>query len=80
MVLSGEPIAELTNFGWIIVSPAQKTGVADMLFSKMSLHYYEIFCSLDCLSIKERRDNSNYVYEKFKKQLERGLGGFYETN
>ena len=31
-----EPIAELTNFGWVIVSPGQETGVTNMLFSKTS--------------------------------------------
>ena len=51
-----------------------------MLFSKTSLHDYEKLCSLDCLGIEERRDDSNYVYEEFQKQLGRGLGGFYETN
>ena len=63
--LPGEPIAELTKFGWVIVSPGQETGITNMLFSKTSLHDYEKLCSLDCLGIEERRDYSNYVYEKF---------------
>ena len=33
-----EPIAELTKFGWVIVSPGQETGVTNMLFSKTSSH------------------------------------------
>ena len=48
----GEPIAELTKFGWIIASPEEETGVTNMLFSTISLHDYEKFCSLDCLGIK----------------------------
>ena len=48
----GEPIAELTKFGWIIVSPEEETGVTNMLFSTTSLHDYEKICSLDCLGIK----------------------------
>ena len=32
--LSREPIAKLTKFGWIIVSPEKETGVKNMLFSK----------------------------------------------
>ena len=51
-----------------------------MLFSKTSLHDYEKRCSLDCLGIEERRDNSNYVFEEFKTKLGRGPGGLYETN
>ena len=60
--LSGEPIAELTKFGWVIVSSGKETGVTNMLFSKTSLHDYEKLFSLDCLDIEERRDDSNYVY------------------
>ena len=64
--LPGEPLAELTKLGWIIVSPGQVTGVTNMLFSKTSLHDYEKICSLDCQGIEERRDDINYVYEKLK--------------
>ena len=41
MGLPGEPIAELTKFGWVIVSPGEETGVTNMFFSKTSLHDYE---------------------------------------
>ena len=51
-----------------------------MLFSKTSFHDYEKICSLDCLSTEERRDDSNYIYTEFQKQLGRGSGRFYETN
>ena len=78
--LPGEPIAELSKLGWIIVSPGQETGITNMLFSEPSLHDYEKLCSLDCVGIGERRDDSNYVYQEFQKQLGRGPGGFYETN
>ena len=50
------------------------------LFPKTSLHDYEELCGLCCLGIKERRDDNNYVYEEFLKQLGRGPGWFYETN
>ena len=70
----------MTKFGRVIVSPGQETGVTNMLFSKTSLHDYEKLCSLDCQDIEERRDDSNYVYEEFQKQLGRGPGGFHETN
>ena len=76
----GEPIAELTKFGWVFASPGQETGVTNMLFSKTSLHDYEKYCSLDCLGIEKRRDDSDYVFEEFQKQMGHGPGGFYETN
>ena len=74
MGLPGEPIAKLTNFGWVIASPGQETGVTNMLFSKTFLHDYEKLCSLDCVGTEERRDDSNYVYEEFQKQSGRGPG------
>ena len=36
-----------------------------MLFSKTSLHDYENLCSLDCLGIEERRDDSNMFTRSF---------------
>ena len=62
-----EPIAELTKFGWV-------TGVINTLFSETSLHDYKKPCSLDCLDIEERHDDSNCVCEEFKKQLGRRPG------
>lgn len=41
--LPWEPIAKLTKFGWIIVSPEKETGVKNMLFSK---HPYMIMKNL----------------------------------
>ena len=76
----GEPIAELTKFGWVFASPGEETAVTNMLFSKTSLHDYEKCCSLDCLGFEKGRDNSHYVFEEFQKQMGRELGGFYETN
>ena len=40
-----EPVAELTKFGWVIVSPGQVTGVTNMLFSQTSFHDYENFAA-----------------------------------
>ena len=67
MGLLGEPIAELVRFQCVIVSPGEGAGVTNMLFPKTSLHDYEKLYGLDCLGIEERRDDSNYVYEEFKK-------------
>ena len=75
-----EPIAELSKFGCVIVSPRKETGFTNLLFSKTSLHDYEKCFSLNCLSIEERRDDCNYVYEEFEKQLGRAPGRLYQRN
>ena len=48
-----EPIAELTKFGLVIVSPGRETGVTNILFSKTCSHDYEKLFSLDCLGFEE---------------------------
>ena len=68
MSRTGELIANLPKFGWAIVSTGKENGVTNMLFSKKSLPDYENCCSLDCLGIKKRRDDTN-VYEEFQKPL-----------
>ena len=51
-----------------------------MLFSQTSVHDPENLCGLDCLEIEEKHDKSDEsVYEKFRKQLGQGPGGYYET-
>ena len=40
----------------------------------------ENHCSLDCLGVEGRRDDINYVYEEFHKQLGYEPGGLNETN
>ena len=45
------------------------------------IHDYEKLCSLDCLGVSEKQNKpDDYVYEKFREQLGRGSGGYYETN
>ena len=65
MGLPGKLIAELTKFRWVIVSPEQESRVKNMLLSKTSVHNYEKLCSLYCLGIEERRDDSNYGCKGF---------------
>ena len=79
--LPGEPIAELTKLGWYIISPGKENDIANILFSQTSIHDYEKLCSLDCLGVSEKQDKpDDYVYEKFREQLGRGPGGYYETS
>ena len=67
--LPGEPIAELTKLGWVILSPGKENASTNILFTKTSLHDYENLCSLDCLGIEEKHEkNNDFVYGEFKKQ------------
>ena len=54
--LPGEPIAELTKLGWVILSPGKENASTNILFTKTSLHDYESLCSLDCLGIEEKHE------------------------
>ena len=68
MGLPRVPIAELTKFGLVIVSPGRETGVTNILFSRTCSHDCQKLSSLDCLGFEERRVGSNYVYEEFQKK------------
>ena len=77
----GEPIAELTRLGWVVVFPGQESGLTNMMFSKTSVHDYENLCSLDVLGVKEEHVRQvKVVYDKFKKQLSQSPEEWYETN
>ena len=68
--LSGEPIAELTKLGWVILSPGKENASTNILLAKTSLHDYENLCSLDCLGIEEEDEKNNeFVYREFRKQV-----------
>ena len=75
--LPGESIAELAKLGWYIVSPGKENDITNILFSQTSIHDYEKLCSLDCVGVSEKQGKpGDYVYEKFREQLERGPGGY----
>ena len=81
MGLPGEPIAELTKLGWVILSPGKENASTNILFTKTSLHDYENLCSLDSLGIEEKCEkNREFVYGEFRKQLGQDSLGNYETN
>ena len=80
----GEPVAELTKFGWTIISPGQdEMDVNRLYLTHCSALDYEDLCKLDVLGLEEREnitENFDPVFEKFKKQLTRSPEGWYETN
>ena len=77
----GEPFAELTKMGWVLISPGQENDLTNALFTKTSRTDYEELCSLDVLGVEDSHLNHSdeYIYEKFKKQLSRDSDGRYET-
>ena len=77
----GEPIAELTKLGWVVILPVQETSVTKMLFSKTSIHDYENLCNLDVLGVKDEHTNRDgKIYDEFQKQPVGSDEGWYETN
>ena len=75
----GDPIAELTKLGWIIISPGKASNYFHLLLKTSAFNNYEKLCSLDVLGISDKEDvNNESVLNKFKnQQLEKE--GFYET-
>ena len=49
----GEPVAELTKPGWVVIFHGQETSVTKMLFSKTSVHDYDNLCHFDVLDVKD---------------------------
>ena len=70
----GEPIAELTRPGWVVISPGQESGMTNMMFSKTLVHDYENLCSLDVLGVKEEHVRQDEImYDEFKNNLAKVL-------
>ena len=74
----GEPIAELTNFGWVIMSPGRESVSTNALLTRTKEADFERLWSLDVLGLEEKGEE-NTVHQVFKEQLERSPEGWYET-
>lgn len=76
----GEPIAELTKFGWFIMSPGQEFNHNQMLMTQTSQQDYEELCRLDILGLADTPEHDQEaVYGEFREQLVRNEEGWYET-
>ena len=77
----GQPIAELTKFGWTIISPGKEPlDLANVLLTQTSHVDYEELCRLDVLGLTDTPPNDQRsVYAEFKEQLMRDKEGWYET-
>ena len=77
----GEPVAELTKFGWTIMSPGEEVNLNNMLLTQVHSDDYEQLCRLDVLGLHDNAtgDQQN-VYSEFKEQLSQSKEGWYETS
>ena len=77
----GEPIAELTRFGWTVMSPGKEVDLTPMFLTQTSSFDYENLCRLDVLGLEDSATGDQAsVYEEFKEQLKRSPDGWYEVN
>ena len=77
----GEPVAELTKFGWTILLPGKEMDLSNMLLTQTAAADYERLCRLDVLGLKDYPlGDQEIVHEEFKEQLTRSQDGWYETS
>ena len=76
----GEPIAELTQLGWFLMSPCNEFENRTVLLTQTSQVEYEQLCRLDVLGLEDSKDHDeNIVHAEFEEQLQRSPEGWYET-
>ena len=74
-----EPIAEQTKMGWVIMSPDGESDLVSSLYTRTSASDFNRLCDIDVLGVEENHlSHDENVYKKFKQQLERNEGGWYE--
>ncbi|XP_067039928.1 uncharacterized protein [Acropora muricata] len=75
-----DPIAELTKFGWFLMSPGKEFDKNTMLLTQTSQSDYENLCRLDVLGLRDVTDHDqSIVFDEFKERLTRSPEGWYET-
>ena len=74
-----EPVAELTKFGWFVMSPGTEIEKSTMMLTQASQRDYEDLCRLDALGLADAPEHDqNTVHAEFKEQLERSPEGWYK--
>ena len=75
-----KPFADLTKMGCAMMSRGRESDVVSALYTQTSVSDYEKLCGTDILGLEEDHYNyDEFVFEKFKKQLNRSTAGWYET-
>ena len=73
---TGEPVAELTKFGWTIIAKGNEIDYAALLLTQTNQSDYEQLCRLDVLGLEDRPEHDQAsVYAEFREQLVRSEEG-----
>ena len=76
----GQPIAEKTKLGWVIMSPGQGNIQSTLMFARNTQDDYMQMCNLDVLGLEDKPEGDQLaVYQDFKDQLLQRTDGRYET-
>ena len=65
----GEPIAELTRLGWVLMSPGKEVELNKSMVIKTSTDDYEHLYRLDVLGVTGSVSDEGTVHQEFKEQL-----------
>ena len=79
----GDPVAELTKLGRVIMSPGKESSFSNVLLRTAAINTYEELCSLNVLGLSDTHHLSrpdDVVLEKFRSQLTQDENGCCETN
>ena len=75
----GEPIAELTRLGWVLMSRGKEVELSKLMIIKTSTDDYENLYRLDVLGVTDSVSDEGTVHQEFKEQLRKDKNGQYET-
>lgn len=74
-----EPVAELTKFGWMIISPG-KEDHSNVSLTQSTPHGYEQLYQPNVCGLGYTLDGDKHIVNiKFKEQLQRSTQGWYQT-
>ena len=77
---SGEPVAELTRFRWVIMSPGNEINLTNLMLSKTSIDDYKKLCNLDELAVQNiPKTHEDIVHTSFEEKSKQRDEGWYET-
>ena len=75
----GDPVAEYTRFGWIVMSSGSEVS-SNLYLTGSSLDDYDRLCRLDVLGLEDRPEGDQQsVYKEFKEKLQHSEEGYYTT-
>lgn len=76
-----EPVAELTKFGWFVMSPGKEFDTNLMMMTHTTHADYEKLCRLDVFGLRDvLNHDQSFVFYEFKEQSSHSPEGWYETS